>query len=271
MEPDQWTRHLLFHIYPVSQNGAWQRNVSRLCERLRLFNGKMIVAIALDPLTGRKPDPVGPHPPDRARHIAPCDSAETVMQAFGEWRDKIDFMVFENDPHLREGVSFVPMLDKLTSEPGQCFLYAQAKGTTRRPGHIATMWNEAQFVVYMDYVALVMEQLKKYPVTGAFKKLGPGWRPEQAKSDWHYSGSWFWCRNADLFARDWRTMDSFWSTIEPFPSQKFLASEAGCLFLEGKVPILNLYKPSFWHGTVNPKLEKWRRDNVKYFNATCGL
>jgi len=268
---DGWTRHLLFHVYPVGGNGAWQRNVSRLVERLRLFNGKVIVAIATDPLTGRKPDPTGPHPPDKGRHFAPCDDVETVKAAFGEWRERVEFLVVENDPHLREGVSFLPMMERLPNEAGHCYLYAQAKGTTRRPSHIAHRWNEAQFVVYLDYWPLVAEQLATFPVTGAFKKLGPGWKPEQAKSDWHYSGSWWWGRTADLFARDWRTMDQFWSTIEPYPSQKFLASEAGTLFHEAAVPAMNLYSPRYWRAVVDPALAAWRKANVRYFNGTNGL
>ena len=59
------------------------------------------------------------------------------------------------------------------------------------------------YIVYFDYWPLVEKHLSTKPITGAFKKLGPGWSAEMAKSDWHYSGSWFWFRNSELFARDW--------------------------------------------------------------------
>jgi hypothetical protein len=159
----------------------------------------------------------------------------------------------------------------LPDAPGHCALYAQAKGTTRRPGHIAHRWNEAQFVVYLDYWPLVAEQLAAFPVTGAFKKLGPGWSPSQSKSDWHYSGSWFWFRTADLFARDWRTADRFWSGVEPYPSQQFLAAEAGTLFHEARTPQMNLYRASYWQAVVDPALAQWRKEHVRHFNATHGI
>lgn len=258
------TRHLLYHIYPVSGNGAWQRNVGRLVERLRIFNGSKIVSIVIDPPAGRKPDPTGPHPPDGARHIAPCDSVETVKAAFGDHAKDIHFLILENDPHLREVVSLVPMLERLPHGPGDVTLYAQAKGTTRHHGSLCNHWSDLQYIIYFDYWLLVLEQLKRFPVTGAFKKLGAGWSPDQAKSDWHYSGSWFWFRNADLFARDWRTVDQFWSGVEPYPSQQFLADESGCLFMEGQVPALNLYSSKYWKRTVDPLFANWRRTMKPY-------
>lgn len=262
-----WTRHLIYHVYPVSGNGAWQRNVKSLVERLRIFNGKIIVTIVIDPPSGRKPDPTGPHSPDRGRHYAACDSPEVVMDAFGEWREHIEFIVAENDPTLREAGTLISMLERLPSGPKDVTLYAQAKGTTRHKNHIAQRWSEAQYIVYLDYWPLVAEHLQAFAVTGAFKKLGPGWTPAQSKSDWHYSGSWFWFRNADLFARDWRKIDQFWSGIEPYPSQHFLAAEAGCLFLKGQVPHMNLYRHDYWRRVVEPELKTWRRSHVVHENT----
>lgn len=256
--PGEFTRHLIYHIYPVSGNGAWQRNVGRLVERLRIINGKRIVTIVVDPPTGRKPDPDGPRSPDRGRQIHGCDSPEAVMEAF-QGHD-VEFIIAENDPQLREAGTLIPMLERLPRGETDVTLYAQAKATTRSPAHIGNHWSDLQYIIYFDYWLLVAEQLKKYPVTGAFKKLGAGWSPDQSKSDWHYSGSWFWFRNADLFSRDWRTIDRFWSGIEPYPSQHFYASEAGSLFLEGKVPELNLYRKAYWKRSVNPAFRQWRND-----------
>lgn len=271
IEPEKITRHLLYHIYPISGNGAWQANVSQLCERLRIFNGKKIVAIVRDPKEGRKPDPDGPHAPDKGRYFAPCDSADDVKRAFGQWADGIEFMEFENDPSLREGVTLVPMLERLPNGPNDVTLYAQAKGTTRHPHHIANHWAWTLYILYFDYWPLVAEQLKTFACTGAFKKLGPGWSATQSRSDWHYSGSFFWLRNAELFTRDWRRMDRFWSCIEPYPSQHFDCKEAGCLFHEGPNDVMKLYRARYWHKTVNPEFAQWRKDNVKWFNAMWGI
>ncbi len=261
------TRHLLYHIYPVSGNGAWQWNVEQLCGRLKAFNGQKIVAIAIDPPTGRLSDPTGPNSPDGGRVIPGCDSADKVRAEFAKrWpHDDITFLEFENDPKLREVKTLIPMLEMvLSDDPTHITLYAQAKGTTRKKGHIARRWTEALYEIMFDHFPLAEEQLKTYPVTGCFKKLGAGWDPTQSFSDYHFSGSWFWFRNADLYQRDWQKADQFWSGVEPYPSQHFRPSEAGCMFHEASVPAMNLYNQGYWKRTVIPQFNKWREENAKH-------
>lgn len=267
--PASWqpitTRHLLYHIYPV-QNGHWQWNVEQLCGRLKAFNGQKIVAIVTDPPSGRLPDPSGPNSPDNGRHIPGCDTAEMVKEEFAKRTgEEITFLEMTNDPSLREVKTFVPMLERVISDdPSHSLLYAQAKGTTRHNGHIARRWTEALYEIMFDYFPLADEQLMTYPVTGCFKKLGHGWSPDQSKSDWHYSGSWFWVRTAELENRNWQKIDQFWSGIEPYPSQQFNAKEAGCMFHTDHVPNMNLYNGRYWRRVVLPAFEQWRIDNARY-------
>lgn len=260
-------RNLLYHIYPVKGNGAWQWNVEQLCGRLKAFNGQKIVAIVTDPPTGRLPDPTGPHQPDRGRVIPGCDTADEVKAEFARrWPyDDITFMEFDNDPSLREVKPLIPMLEQIvTDDPYSVTLYAQAKGTTRAIGHVARRWTEALYEIMFDHFPLAIEQLNSYHCTGCFKKLGPGWSREQTHSDWHYSGSYFWFKSAELFNRQWTKIDQFWSGIEPYPSQQFRADESGCMFLEGKVPEINLYNQGYWRRTVTPLFNKWRSDMASY-------
>ena len=257
-----FTRHLAYHVYPVS-NGVWRWNVEQLRRRLRLFDGKRVVAVVTDPPTGRKPDPDGPHSPDRGRHIPGCDTFEDVVAAFGDDAAGIEFIHLENDSHWREGVSWVPMMERIPGGPRDVVFYAQAKGTTRAPGHVAHRWTEVLYEVYFDYMHVALKQLEDSPITGAFKKLGPGWTAKQHKSDWHYSGSWFVARTADLFATDWRKLDYGWTAIEPLPSQKFAAADAACLFHEAAVPKMNLYSRGYWKRIVEPALAKWKADNAR--------
>lgn len=260
------TRHLLYHIYPVA-NGHWRWNVEQLCGRLKAFNGQKIIAIVTDPPTGRLPDPDGPNSPDRGRHIPGCDSAEQVKEEFRQrWpHDDITFLEMDNDPSLREVKTIMPMLEKvLSDDQTHSLLYAQAKGTTRHHGHIARRWTEALYEIMFDYFPLADKQLMEYPVTGCFKKLGQGWSADQSRSDWHYSGSWFWVRCAELHRRAWWNIDAFWSGIEPYPSQQFLAQESGCMFHVAKVPEMNLYSSSYWKKTIHPEFHQWRQDNAQY-------
>ena len=256
---DNTIRNLIYHIYPVINHQRWEWNVRQLCKRLHLFNGKIIVAITTDPPEGRKADPIGgPNPPDSGRIIRGCDTAEKVKEGFAKhWQGKpIQFMEFENDPHLREVKTIMPMLSEvLTADPCSITLYAQAKGVTRAPGHIAHRWTEVLYEVMLDYLPLVIEQLNSYPLTGCFKKLVRGW-PAYSSSDYHYSGSWFWVRSAALFERDWRTIDTFWSGVEPYPSLHFRSEEAGCLFHEGDK--LDLFNRDYWSQTIDNELIHYR-------------
>lgn len=257
-------RHLLYHIYPVS-NGHWRWNVEQLCGRLKAFNGHRIVAIAVDPPTGRLPDPTGPNSPDNGRHIPGCDSVEEVKAEFARrWSgEPITFMEFENDPSLREVKTFIPMLEQvLTDDPNHITLYAQAKGTTRHAGHIARRWTEALYEIMMDHFPLAEEMLKTHPVVGCFKKLGAGWSPDQSRSDWHWSGSWAWFRNAELAKKEYWKIDYFWSGVEPYWSQHFRCDEAKCIFLEGQVPAVNLYNQRYFRSTVVPMFNRWREENA---------
>lgn len=261
------TRNLLYHIYPVINHQRWQWNVEQVCGRLKAFNGKIIVAIVTDPPEGRKPDPTGPNPPDKGRIIRGCDTAEMVKAEFAKrWSGKpIQFMEFENDPNLREVKPLIPMLSEvLTDDPYNVTLYAQAKGVTRAPGHIAHRWTEALYELMFDYFPLAIEQLNTFPVTGCFKKLGAGWSPLHSHSDFHYSGSFFWLKTAELNKRNWQKVDQFWSGVEPYPSQQFQVKEAGCMFHEGQVPALNMYSSRYWRTTVNPAFSQWRVEHAKY-------
>src|SRR5882724_11072595 len=76
-------RHLAYHIAPFSRNGVWQRNVSQLRQRMGLFNGRRTVAIVTGP---------------------GLDAPGAVREEMGP---DVDYMVYPNDPKLREVVTFL--------------------------------------------------------------------------------------------------------------------------------------------------------------------
>jgi hypothetical protein len=129
-------RNLLYHIYPMSGNGVWQRNVDRLKRSLHLFNGKIVVAVATDPPGGRRPDPTGPHSPSGGRHYGECSNAFSVRHQFGSWMDRIEFVEIENDPQLREVKTFLSLFSRVAStDPREITLCAHAKGVTQPADH----------------------------------------------------------------------------------------------------------------------------------------
>ncbi len=256
--PPVTTRHLLYHVYPVAGNGAWQRNVASLVSRLRLFNGKKVVAVVTDPPTGRVPESRVPGAPDGYRHFGACDSPDAVRAAFGRYAADIEFVILPNDPDRRETATFHPLFSRVEeTDPTHATFYGQAKGVTRPLNHTAHEWADALHAVYLDYFPLVQAALATHPVAGAFRKLGAGWQPYQSRSQWHYSGAFLWFRNAELFARNWQKIDPFWGGMESYPAVHFDAHEAGVLFYAAATRDMNLYNGGYWQTTVRPALARF--------------
>jgi hypothetical protein len=58
----------------------------------------------------------------------------------------------------------------------------------------------------------------------------------------HYSGTFFWFRNADVFARNWRTVPPIWGGVEAWPGILFTPGECGTIFWEeGIRPVVTGY------------------------------
>jgi hypothetical protein len=258
------TRHLLYHLYPLEgPNGAWKWNVEQLCRRMELFNGKRVVAVALDPPGGRWSTPKGKGAPvGRTETNYPSASLERVKEEFGQYADSIDWVVVENDPELCELTSFDLLYGRLRNhrDPSEAIFYGHSRGTTR-PSNNTQRWTEVLYETYLDYWALVEEKLAQFPVVGSFKKTGRGWPEFQSDSQWHYSGSFLWIRPKELFEKEWRKIDRFWSGIEPWPSLHFKTEEAGVVFHERTNPQMNLYDHSYWKSTVDPELKRWKQEH----------
>ncbi len=233
-------RHLLYHVYPVKGNGVWQRNLDQLKLWLHLFNGVRAVAIATDARTD---------PPEAVREYL-----------HGHVRD---FLEVQNDGNLREVTTFVPLLERIAwcVGPEHYTFYAHAKGVTKpiNPGVSVHPWVGVLYAANLDYWPLVQSQLAKHPITGAFKKVGRGFG---SASSWHYSGTFYWLRNADVFTRrNWRHVDWAWWGTEAWPGLHFDPQEAGCLFHTGRVPSLNLYNLRYVTRTILPEFERWKREH----------
>jgi hypothetical protein len=234
--PPPTLKNLLYHVAPFSGNGVWQRNVAHLVKRIALFDGRRVVAV----VTGAGLDPPGKVRAALAGHVH-------------------EFIELPNDPGFygrRETTTFLPLLERVcTSDPGQVTWYGHAKGVTRpvAPGVSVHPWTRLLYETTLDYWPLAETLLGRFPVVGAFKK--PGRHFEGSQSAWHYSGSFLWFRNAELFARDWRRVDHAWWGTESYPGLHFRPEEAGCLFHES--PHLDLYHPDYI-ARVLGEYEGWR-------------
>jgi SAM-dependent methyltransferase len=235
--PRPTVRHLLYHVYPRS-GSRWRRPILRIREAMPLFNGRKIVAIAHDGTTE--------HPVMVRDALAGCGC---------------EFVEVPNNPDRREVETFLPLFERVADlvGPEHATLYAHAKGVTRPAESTSDRWTMALEEACLDHWPLVAEHLSRFPITGPFKKLGRGWPDHESLSDWHYSGSYFWFRNDQVFTRpNWRTIDQFWGGIEPWPSLRFSPELAGCLLFEGRVPGFDLYRQDVWERDIEPALATWR-------------
>lgn len=231
------TRHLLFHLYPLREGQRWRWHAEQLRQRIGLFNGQRILAVATDERT---------------------ESYATVCQVMGDLFS--DGFTLANDPQLREVATFEKLLGRVaTTDPGHVCLYAQGKGVTRPTDPAVCRWAEVLYETCLDHWPRVEALLSRYPLAGPFKKLGLGW-PKHSASAWHYSGSWCWFRAADVFVLpDWRRIDPFWAGIEAWPSLHFDARQAGALFHENSVRAMRLSDAGYWKRTVEREYAAWKK------------
>ncbi len=241
------TRHLVYYVAPATGNGSWQSNVAQLRPRLPLFNGRRVVAVATG---GRIPQTRD----DGTRRLVPLDPPGDVRAAFG---GEVDILEIPHSRSLRESAAQTPLLEKVQSlSPAEAVFRAHAKGVTHpvNPGVSIMRWAELLYEINLDYWPLVQRQLERFGCTGAFKKVGSYFATPSA---FHYSGSFYWLRSKDLFARNWQGCEQNWYGVEPYPGQVFQSREAGSLFLE-KGGVVDMYSVAYLRDVIGPAYDAWR-------------
>ena len=242
-------RHCLYYVCPVVGNGVWQLRLDQLKARADLFNGKKIIAVA-EGQEGPRIDPVSVV----AAHLG------------AGW----EVVPVANSAARRETVAWEPLWQRLESDfdPGDVAWFGHAKGVTKPVNSGVTVheWARVAMEVCLDYWPLVKKQLDTHPITGPFKKSGAGFHG--SRSAFHYSGTFYWVRLSDFFARDWRSLiDRAWWGTESYPGVAYRQVEAGCLFYPGVVPSLDLYRMKVWK-KVAKEYDTWRGKNVQYRSST---
>ncbi len=227
-------RNLLYHIWPV-RGSTWRWNVDQLLRRIDLFNGRRVVSIFHDARS---------EPPEVVRDLLAPHGFE--------------FLVAPNDARA-EGAAFPALLEKVKSEvDDQVTFYAHAKGVRHEPRFPDPLkkWVDTLYRVNLDDWPSVRAQLDRYPMTGAFKMQGQ-FRIHQNLGDWHYSGTFFWFRNADVFGREggWKAPD-FYFGVEAWPGILFPATDTGCLLLDNlrRIP----YDERFWREIGDRAVTTWQ-------------
>lgn len=219
-------RHLIYHLWPRKGNGQWQWNVRQLLKRIEQFDGARTIAVA----TGED-----------------ADLLVDVQREFDGAR--IDnWLEIPNDQNLWEVASFSKMMETLPQRSGFTF-YGHGKGVRHDGQYNTKKWAEAMYEICLDDPAFVEESLNQYAITGPFKR-------GDDSGMWHYSGTFFWFRNKDVFSRDWRKIDNNHMGVEFWTRNVFGPHEGGSLFGHQAGW---LYDDSEWDSHIQPWLDNWRK------------
>lgn len=227
-------RNLIYHVAPIAGNGVWRLNVEQLLRRIGLFNGQRIVSIS----TAKE-----------------FDEPDEVKAAF---RGQVtEFLAVPNSRQLGEVATFPAMLQRVASmADNEITFYGHAKGVSRPTNDRVTVhdWARIQYETCLDYMPLVEDLLLRHPVAGSFKKIGSYFG--NSRGSWHYSGTFYWLRNSQVFSRRWRKMARIWGGVECWPGMQFSIDEAATIFMCGAR--FNLYDYNFFHNSVVPAYERWK-------------
>ncbi len=226
-------RNLLFHIWPA-KGRMWRWNLDELKKRIDIFNGRRVIGIVHDDKSERP------------------DIVEKELDGHG-----CEFIVKSNNS-VGESVTFPEMVQKVAScNTDEITFYAHAKGVKYEPKvpYAVQRWAEAMYCTNLDDWLSVRRHLEQFALTGSFKILGR-FRNHQNLGSWHYSGTFFWIRNANVFYKDCLQIPQFYGAVEAWPGIHFKENETGCLFLDRlrQLP----YHERFWVTTANSALKRWK-------------
>ncbi|MGH8277409.1 MAG: glycosyltransferase family 2 protein, partial [Steroidobacteraceae bacterium] len=231
-------RHLIYHLYPV--NDAWRWNIGQMRQRMSLFNGRRIVAAALGPGTA------------------------TAAEVRDELEDlDVEVLEITNDAVLREMASYPMLLERLAgcTSPMDCHYYGHAKGVTSEGLYDGVrLWTTSMYEALLDHWPAVARELKTHCCVGIWRRHwahSPG-----STSQWHYSGSHRWVRNADLYSRDWRTIDRNWVGSESHPGRLFTVPESCGLYGSFSTQDLGLYQLSEWKRRASAERAAWVAEHL---------
>lgn len=224
-------RNLIYFVAPLLTNmPSWQKNLAMLLKRIELFDGKRVICVA------------------QGKGCAKL----SAVQAFFEGIRIDEWQTITNNKKIREVAAHIDLLESVKDTPGVTF-YAHTKGVTRGPNPAVKYWVEASYEVNLDDWSSVERALSQYSMCGAFKHYGMFSLPNNFR--WHYSGTFYWFRNDDVFSRNWKKVDRTFIGAEAWPAFMFKSTETACIAFDD---IRNAYSIEEWDSTLLNKWREWR-------------
>lgn len=209
--------NLLYHIAPIpGTNYKW--NIQQLVRRFHIFNGIRLIAIAED---------------------KGFDSFDSVCDMFPTKGDKTAtiFLSLSNNKKNREAESFPLLMDtleKLVEPKPSITFYGHTKGTTRKFNAAVRLWTKKLYEFNLDRIDEVEKKLSEdFKCAGAFKRYGK-FANMNPNSSWHYSGTFFWFRQDNVFSLMWKQLfKQHRYGVEELLGLLFNSEEAYCIAGDG--------------------------------------
>lgn len=234
------TRSLIYHVAPLEANEHWRANVARLRDRLGLFNGRRIVAVAQGE---------GLH------------SIDVVRSEFGDAAESIEWLPVANDRRLREVASFRILLEAVaTTEPHVGIFYAHTKGNSTADGQRGAMlWRNTMYHSLLKHYRSATQLLRRHPCVGTTKIVWPpGVRSPFPGGlnvgNWMFAGTFFWFRADCVFSHArWRDVPDDRYGAEAWLSMLFDDAAGRSLYQpwpERQHPAPNPYDPSLYPASL---------------------
>lgn len=197
-------RNLIFHVYPL--RGAewnWHWHLNHIRSAVHWFNGKIVIAVVTGP------------------NLAPPDE---VMRMLDEI--EVEWIIRENSS-LGETVTHLDLLRAVqTDDQNVITLRGHTKGVTHRDGDFSQEWASMLWESCLD-VPAVEDALASHVFAGPLMSHESLVRRKQYTH--FFAGTFYWFRNAGLFARDWEQIEPQRWWPEAFPGAICKADESACL------------------------------------------
>lgn len=196
--PEIKTRHLLYHVYACKRNEFWRDNLRQVCRARDLFNGKVVIAVAV----GNSTHGMWEVKAELDRH-------------WPLWQCSVKLMEFANDPLLREVATFATLLTHcLCMGEHDAVFYGHTKGNTTNCSMTgALIWRNIGYEYLLNrYWELVDPALKASAAVGIHKmcwgdhNVSP-YPTKLIRGNWMFAGTFFWFR--PMFTHgcdDWRNI-----------------------------------------------------------------
>lgn len=231
-------RHLTYHIYPTKHSMSWRWNLQQLRQYWPVFNGKKVLAIAVDDGTA---------------------TAATVQAFCCELGMQFDTVIVKSNNHrLREVRTWIPILNAIGVKDmgnNDVVFSAHAKGVRHHAASaVVKWWTACMYISLLGGINSVLQMLNTADAVGSFRRVGV-FSGGTSAAQWHYSGTFFWwkpqaiCNSGD----GWRRIDKQFYGTETWIGKHLTYDRSACMFLDNAG---DLYSLDYWLSYVIPE---WNR------------